>query len=202
MRRWSAEERQPEPSGRLRGGASTVAQVIGAAAQEDPGRLTAVLESLPPDVNPVYTTHILLGLTLLTCAPTATRTRDVLLRRHYRDGARWRSAWPDVPFRCTGSGRTWPSVAWRLGPLAPSLAANGRTESASLSASQTTDSSRLGEVTCSARRCLRRVRRHEATPSRSRISALPGARVVHRFGRRCAPQGADVDSCGDRLAAG
>jgi hypothetical protein len=62
MRRWSADEWQAEPSGRLRGGATTFAQVIGAAAQEDPHRFTAVLESLPADLNPVYTTHILLGL--------------------------------------------------------------------------------------------------------------------------------------------
>ena len=62
MRRWSTDEWQPEPSGRLRGGATTFAQVIGTAAQEEPRRFTTVLESLPGDINPVYTTHILLGL--------------------------------------------------------------------------------------------------------------------------------------------
>jgi hypothetical protein len=62
MRRWSTDEFQPEPSGRLRGGATTFAQVIGTAAQEEPRRFTTVLESLPGDVSPVYTTHILLGL--------------------------------------------------------------------------------------------------------------------------------------------
>src|SRR5262249_20330984 len=36
--------------------------VISAAAQEDPHRFTTVLESLPAEINPVYTTHILLGL--------------------------------------------------------------------------------------------------------------------------------------------
>ena len=62
MRRWSADEWQPEPGGRLRGGATTFAQVIGTAAQEDPHRFTTVLESLPGDINPAYPTHILLGL--------------------------------------------------------------------------------------------------------------------------------------------
>jgi hypothetical protein len=62
MRRWSADEWQPDPGGRLRGGATTFAQVIGTAAQEDPHRFTTVLESLPGDINPAYTTHILLGL--------------------------------------------------------------------------------------------------------------------------------------------
>jgi len=37
------------------------------------------------------------------CAPTATRTRDLLLRRHSRNVAgRWR-IWPDMPFSCTNS---------------------------------------------------------------------------------------------------
>ena len=62
MRRWSAEEWQPDPDGRLRGGATTFAQVVSTAAQQDPQRFTTVLESLPGDINPVYTTHILLGL--------------------------------------------------------------------------------------------------------------------------------------------
>jgi hypothetical protein len=62
MRRWSSDEWQPEPSGRLRGGATTFAGVLSAAAQENPARLTAVIESLPDDIAPVYTTHILSGL--------------------------------------------------------------------------------------------------------------------------------------------
>jgi hypothetical protein len=62
MHRWSADEWQPEASGRLRGGATTFAQVISSAAQEDPSRFTTVLESLSGDINPVYTTHLLLGL--------------------------------------------------------------------------------------------------------------------------------------------
>ena len=62
MRRWSAEEWQIEPDGRTRGGATTFAQVVSTAAQQAPQRFTTVLESLPGDINPVYTTHILLGL--------------------------------------------------------------------------------------------------------------------------------------------
>jgi hypothetical protein len=62
MRRWSADEWQPEPSGRLRGGATTFAQVIGTAAHEDPHRFTTILESMPGDINRIYATHILLGL--------------------------------------------------------------------------------------------------------------------------------------------
>jgi hypothetical protein len=62
MRRWSSDEWQPEASGRLRGGASTFAGVLSGAAQENPARFTAVIESLPDDIAPVYTTHILVGL--------------------------------------------------------------------------------------------------------------------------------------------
>ena len=43
MRRWSSDDWQPEPGGRLRGGANTFAQVLDAAAQEDPARFTAVV---------------------------------------------------------------------------------------------------------------------------------------------------------------
>ena len=58
----------------------------------------------------------------LTCAPTATRTRDLLLRRHFRSvpGRSW--VWPDVPSSCRDNGRTWPGVARCLWSLAPSLA--------------------------------------------------------------------------------
>ncbi|HET6187417.1 MAG TPA: hypothetical protein VFE59_10490 [Trebonia sp.] len=62
MRRWSSEDWQPQPDGRLRGGATSFAQVITAVSSEDPSRLTAVLETLPSSINPLYTTHILLGL--------------------------------------------------------------------------------------------------------------------------------------------
>jgi|SRR5579862_7353149 len=57
-----------------------------------------------------------------TCAPTATRTRDLLLRRHSRSVARRRPARSDVPFRRSENGWTRPGVALRLWPLAPSLA--------------------------------------------------------------------------------
>ncbi len=60
----------PLPDGRLRGGASTVAQVVGAAAQADPDRFTSVLESLPADIHDVYTQHILSGLSRSTATPS------------------------------------------------------------------------------------------------------------------------------------
>ncbi len=62
MRRWSTDEWRPEPSGRLMGGASSFAQVLATAAQEDPSRFTALLESLPDDIQAVYTVQILFGL--------------------------------------------------------------------------------------------------------------------------------------------
>ena len=62
MRRWSGNDWEPELSGHLRGGASSFAQVLAAAAQEAPARFTAILESLPSDIQPVYTTQILFGL--------------------------------------------------------------------------------------------------------------------------------------------
>jgi hypothetical protein len=55
----------------------------------------------------------------LTCAPTATRTRDLLLRRHFRSVA-WRcQMWPDMPLGRTGSGCMWPDAALHLRSLAP-----------------------------------------------------------------------------------
>ena len=69
MRRWSADEWQPMQDGRLRGGASSVAQVIGTAAQTDPNRFTAILESLPADIQPVYTQQILSGLSRSAATP-------------------------------------------------------------------------------------------------------------------------------------
>lgn len=58
----------------------------------------------------------------MTCAPTATRTRDLLLRRHFRSVAVgcWMS--PDVLFGCSRNGRIWPGVAPCLRSLAPRLA--------------------------------------------------------------------------------
>src|ERR1035441_10621489 len=52
-------------------------------------------------------------------APTATRTRDLLLRRHSRNVAGRRQTWPDVPSSCTDSSWLWPDVAPQLGSLAP-----------------------------------------------------------------------------------
>ena len=51
--------------------------------------------------------------------PTATRTRDLLLRRHSRNAARRRLAWPDVPVSCSDNGWMWPGVVPRLWSLAP-----------------------------------------------------------------------------------
>ena len=55
-------------------------------------------------------------------APSAIRTRDLLLRRHSPTVALRCHTWPDVPFTCTNSGRTWPGVAQHLSLLAPRLA--------------------------------------------------------------------------------
>ena len=65
----------------------------------------------------------LADLRLKVCAPTATRTRDLLLTvRHFRSmpGRCW--VWPDVPLGHGDEGWRWPDVARRLWSLAPSLA--------------------------------------------------------------------------------
>jgi hypothetical protein len=52
--------------------------------------------------------------TPLTCAPTTTRTRDLVLRRHFRNVA-WRChMWPDVLFRYRENGWMWPVAALSL----------------------------------------------------------------------------------------
>jgi len=61
-----------------------------------------------------------------TCAPTATRTRDLLLRRHFRSMVRRCRVSPDVPFSCSRNGWKWPGVARYLSSLAPSLAPRSR----------------------------------------------------------------------------
>jgi hypothetical protein len=55
----------------------------------------------------------------MTCAPTATRTRDLLLRRHFQSVAGRCQMWPDVPFGYGESGWTWLGVAMWLRSLAP-----------------------------------------------------------------------------------
>jgi hypothetical protein len=77
------------------------------------------------------------------CAPSAIRTRDLLLRRHSPDVARCGWAWPDVPFTCTDNRWSWPGVARYLPALAPHLAprhlisaANVRTIERSIEPSQ------------------------------------------------------------------
>jgi hypothetical protein len=54
-----------------------------------------------------------------TCAPTATRTRDLLLRRQSRNAARRRPAWPDVPFSHSDNGWVRLDKALCLWSLAP-----------------------------------------------------------------------------------
>src|SRR6516164_5780438 len=68
----------------------------------------------------------------IACAPTATRTRDLLLRRHYQSvpGRCW--TWPDVPFQCSEIGWAWPGVALWLWSLAPSLAPRNIVSSANV----------------------------------------------------------------------
>ena len=82
MRRWSSDQYQPMEDGRLRGGAISVAQVIGAAAQADPGRFTEILETLPADIQPVYIQQILSGLS------RSTATHVQVLRAVKATGAR------------------------------------------------------------------------------------------------------------------
>jgi len=54
------------------------------------------------------------GIRTLSCAPSRTRTYGLLLRRHSRSVARRCRAWPDVPFRPSENGWTWPDIAPRL----------------------------------------------------------------------------------------
>jgi hypothetical protein len=56
------------------------------------------------------------------CAPSAIRTRDPLLRRHFRAVARRCRTWPDVVPSCTDSRWLWPGMASCLPVLAPRLA--------------------------------------------------------------------------------
>jgi len=79
-----------------------------------PGRLPVVTDPGRPKFG-------LLAWALMG-APSAIRTRDLLLRRHSPGVAGWGWMWPDVPLSCTGSGWTWLSVARDLPSLAPPLA--------------------------------------------------------------------------------
>jgi hypothetical protein len=66
--------------------------------------------------------EMLAELVIRRSAPTGTRTRDLLLRRHFRNVPGWCWAWPDVPFRWSGNGWGCPDVALYLWSLAPRLA--------------------------------------------------------------------------------
>jgi hypothetical protein len=67
-------------------------------------------------------TNRAVDLPVASCAPSAIRTRDLLLRRHSPDLARCGWMWPDVALSCTDSGWMWPGDARYLPPLAPHLA--------------------------------------------------------------------------------
>ena len=56
------------------------------------------------------------------CAPSATRTRDLLLRRHSRNVASHGSAWPHVQVSRIHHGWMWLGMALCLRSLAPRLA--------------------------------------------------------------------------------
>ena len=72
------------------------------------------------------------GIHTLACAPTATRTRDLLLRRHFRDAAWQRPMWPNVGSGCSDIGWMWPGIALCSWPLAPSLAPRDMVSSANV----------------------------------------------------------------------
>ena len=69
MRRWSSGEWRPLPDGRIQGGAASFAQVIASAAQDDPQRFAAILESLPEGIQPVYVQDLLRGLGRSAASP-------------------------------------------------------------------------------------------------------------------------------------
>jgi hypothetical protein len=56
------------------------------------------------------------------CAPSATRTRDLLLRRHSRNVASHGSAWPHVQVSGAHHGWMWLGMVLCLRSLAPHLA--------------------------------------------------------------------------------
>ena len=82
MRRWSSDEWQPMEDGRLRGGATSVAQVMGAAAQADPDRFITVLETLPADIESIYIQQILSGLGRSAATPVQVMRAVKAARAH------------------------------------------------------------------------------------------------------------------------
>jgi hypothetical protein len=69
---------------------------------------------------------------MLSCAPSRTRTYGLLLRKHFQSVAGRCQVWPDVPFRRSKNGWTWPGVALCLRSLASSLAPRSIVSSANL----------------------------------------------------------------------
>ena len=94
---------------------------------------------MAPSLAPSHATRI--SSEPLTCAPTATRTRDLLLRRHFRSVPRRCWMWPDVPFGCGENGWNWPGVALCLWRLAPRLAPRHLVSNANAQTIDTLDSS-------------------------------------------------------------
>jgi hypothetical protein len=111
-------------------------------------------------------------------APSAIRTRDLLLRRHSPGVARRCQAWPDVLFSCTDSGWKWPGVAQYLSLLAPHLAPR---DLLSLSNVRTNEHSL--EPTCQERCALRRSARQP--PTRASSSSVTKAEGGRRAGSAC-----------------
>jgi hypothetical protein len=72
------------------------------------------------------------------CAPTATRTRDLLLRRHFPNVASRRSRWPDMGPSRSENGWMWTDVAWCQWSLAPRLAPRKIVSRANVRASRAT----------------------------------------------------------------
>ena len=94
---------------------------------------------MAPSLAPSHATRI--SSEPLTCAPTATRTRDLLLRRHFRSVPRRCWMWPDVTFGCGDYGWTWPGAALCLRSLAPRLAPRNLVSNANAQTIDTLDSS-------------------------------------------------------------
>ena len=106
----------------------------------------------------------------VTCAPTATRTRDLLLRRHSRNAAESRLISPDVLFVCSKNRWLRPGIAWWLWSLAPRLAPQNLISDMTFEAQDR----RGGELPVD---CLLR--------PRVRCAALPPSRPAHAAQRFC-----------------
>src|SRR5579859_462541 len=79
-----------------------------------PFRCCSSPDTAPTNVAPLperWTTNVAVqNWKSRVCAPTATRTRDLLLRRHFRSVALRCWMWPDVPVGGIAGGWMWPDV--------------------------------------------------------------------------------------------